>query len=137
MKEVKNMPEIGEYQKIPLGDKLVDAVVKNVFEIPFKGKRAFLVVYEVEGYGDTQDYLQLPDDFHEDGKERIKRSMMPSEYIGKTPRDVDWTLYSENTDTQKKIANAFVMDFEKFDESGKGLYIFSPVRQGSSPSDRR
>lgn len=53
---------------------------------------------------------------------------MPSEYMGKTGAAFDWTLYEENIEPQKKIVNAFVKRFAEFEQSGRGLYIYSKCK---------
>ncbi len=59
---------------------------------------------------------------------------MPSEYMGKTGAAFDWTLYEENIEPQKKIVNAFVKRFAEFEQSGRGLYIYSKCKDLERPS---
>lgn len=96
-----------------------------------KGKRCLLVTYSVPGYGITQPFM-LPvgkeTPYGMDPLQRISRSMMPSEYMGKTGAAFDWTLYGENIEPQKKIVNAFVKRFAEFEQSGRGLYIYSKCK---------
>lgn len=96
-----------------------------------KGKRYLLVTYSVPGYGITQPFM-LPigkeTPYGMDPLQRISRSMMPSEYMGKTGAAFDWTLYGENIEPQKKIVNAFVQRFAEFEQSGRGLYIYSKCK---------
>lgn len=84
--------------------------------------------YEDVGY-DTQDI------FLEDGAvlnsrldERRKRSGMPLEYEYCTGKSIDWEYYPEDTTTQKKIVNSFVVNFEKFQREGRGLYFYSDTK---------
>ena len=58
---------------------------------------------------------------------------MPSEYMGKTGAAFDWTLYEENIEPQKKIVNAFVKRFAEFEQSGRGLYIYSKCKGSGKP----
>lgn len=60
--------------------------------------------------------------------ERRSRSLMPVEYVYKAGKDFDWNKYGEDVTAQKKIANAFVMEFGSFQREGRGLYIFSRTR---------
>lgn len=64
-----------------------------------------------------------------DGQFRRVRSMMPFEYMDKMASDFKWSEYeSKELDRGKKLANAFIINFQKFREAGKGLYIFSNTR---------
>ena len=60
--------------------------------------------------------------------ERRDRSLMPLEYVYKVGKDFDWSKYREDVSAQKKIANVFVTQFEKFRSEGRGLYITSETR---------
>lgn len=60
--------------------------------------------------------------------ERRSRSWMPVEYAYKTARDFDWSKYGEDMTVQKKIINAFVVEFDSFQREGRGLYICSEMR---------
>jgi len=62
-----------------------------------------------------------------DGEFRKVRAMVPFEHIGVKPKDFDWTLYGCDTELPKRIANAFILNFEKFEAQGKGLYIHSKI----------
>ena len=53
---------------------------------------------------------------------------MPVEYVYKTGKDFDWDKYGEDITAQKRIVNAFVMEFDSFRREGRGLYIFSKTR---------
>lgn len=78
--------------------------------------------YEIEGYGEA---LYVVEDGRIDGDFRKERAKIPLEFLGKKPKDFDWSLYSCDVMTQKKIANAFIVNFDKFETEGKGLYIYS------------
>jgi len=81
--------------------------------------------YDIENYGEVE-YVKIKG--RTDGDFRKVRSMIPFEFIGKKPKDFDWSKYGCDVDAQKKIANAFVINFEKFEHEGKGLYIFSKTK---------
>lgn len=94
-----------------------------------KDAKGVIESYSVEGYGITQDF------WHPDGTmlaEHVERrkslSLMPPEYVYKRARDFDWTVYFEDTAPQKKVANAFVTQFDDFRRQGRGLYIFSETK---------
>lgn len=59
------------------------------------------------------------------GEFRRARAMLPFEYLDKKTRDFNWSLYSKDVEQQKRLANAFLVNFQKFKETGKGLYIYS------------
>lgn len=61
---------------------------------------------------------------------RRARSLMPFEFIDKTGKDFDWTLYGTDNRAQEgsKIVNAFIINFQKFKTEGKGIYIFSETK---------
>ena len=52
---------------------------------------------------------------------------MPAEYSNCTARDFDWGFYAEDVAPQKKIVNDFVVNFDRYLMSGRGLYIHSAV----------
>lgn len=53
---------------------------------------------------------------------------MPKEYVYKTGRDFDWSIYRDDTTYQKKVVNAFVMRFNEFRKQGRGLYLYSSTK---------
>lgn len=59
---------------------------------------------------------------------RRNRSLIPYEYVYKTAKDFDWSKYGEDISLQKKIVNAFIMEFDSYRREGRGLYIFSRTR---------
>ncbi len=81
-----------------------------------------LNTYDVEGYGEA---LYVQEEGRTDGEFRKERAMIPFEFIGMKPKDFIWGSYECNIEAQKKIANAFIINFEKFEANGKGLYIYS------------
>lgn len=54
---------------------------------------------------------------------------MPLEYVYCTGKSIDWGKYgSKDITTQKKIVNAFVMNFKMFQREGRGLYFYSNTK---------
>lgn len=47
---------------------------------------------------------------------------MPPEYVYKRARDFDWTVYLEDTAPQKRVANAFVTQFDDFRREAVGKF---------------
>lgn len=97
-------------------------------EVKTEDLNGFLVRHRYEDVGyDTQDI------FLKDGKisdsrleERRSRSGMPLEYAYCTGKDVDWGKYApEDVTVQKRIVNAFVVNFKDFQHEGLGLYFCS------------
>lgn len=94
-------------------------------------KRRLFVTYEFPDYGEAT-FLDSGDGresvYRADPKERINRSMMPTEYMDKTGADFDWSLYEQEIGAQKKIVNAFVTRYAEFEKDGRGLYISSRAK---------
>lgn len=85
--------------------------------------------YEDVGY-DTQDIF-ISDGTIQDSRldERRSRSGMPLEYVYCTGKSIDWGKYgNEDISKQKKIVNAFVINFEMFQREGRGLYFYSETK---------
>lgn len=103
--------------------------MKRVSGIQTNSQTGLLVDYEIEDYGETGPFF-LPDDriLKEQIAGRQSRSWMPKEYVYKRACDFDWTQYGGNIDYQKKVANAFVVNFSKFRSQGRGLYIYSSTK---------
>lgn len=78
--------------------------------------------YDIENYGEASF---IREEERTDGEFRKTRAMIPFEFIGVKPKDLNWNLYECNIEDQKKIANAFIVNFDKFESQGKGLYIYS------------
>lgn len=100
----------------------------NVEEIKTEDLNGLLVRHRYEDVGyDTQDV------FLKDGKisdsrleERRSRSGMPPEYAYCTGKSIDWGKYAaEDVTVQKRIVNAFVVNFKDFQREGLGLYFCS------------
>lgn len=85
------------------------------------------VIYEVPNYGETQPFW-IPDGTIQGAEARRDQSMMPPEYVYKRAKDFKWDVYHENMDLQKKIVNAFIVNFEEFERQGRGLYIYSETK---------
>ena len=88
-----------------------------------------LVDYEIEDYGETGPFF-LPAGrvLQEQISGRQIRSWMPKEFVYKSARDFDWTQYNGNIDYQKRLVNAFVVNFGIFRSQGRGLYICSKTK---------
>ena len=78
--------------------------------------------YDIDGYGEA---LYIHEEGRIDGDFRKERAMIPFQYIGVKPKDFSWSIYGCDVEAQKNIANAFIVNFEKFEAEGKGLYIYS------------
>ncbi len=94
-------------------------------KVKSQGKTYSLKDYDIENYG-YATYSDAP--VHDSGEFRKARSMMPFEYLDKTGKDFDWKIYGVDTEFQGKLANAFIVNFDKFRAEGKGLYIHSLIR---------
>ena len=53
---------------------------------------------------------------------------MPFALKDQIARDFDWSVYGCDIVASKKIANAFILNFEQFTDRGKGLYIYSKTK---------
>lgn len=83
--------------------------------------------YDIQEYGEV---VFSDDPKAQNGKFRSARSMIPFEHLDKRAKDFDWALYGDNPDVEKgrKMANAFVLNFQKFRQAGKGLYLHSNTK---------
>lgn len=89
-------------------------------------KTFLLSNYDIEKYGDVSF---IESSMTGGGEFRRARSLMPFDFLDKTGKDFNWNLYeSDDTEVIHKIANAFVINFPKFKEEGKGLYIYSGTK---------
>lgn len=114
---------------LPTVKACLEGTIDKIIAVDEKGAKGVIESYSVEGYGITQDF------WHPDGTmlaEHVERrkslSLMPPEYVYKRARDFDWTVYLEDTAPQKRVANAFVTQFDDFRRQGRGLYIFSETK---------
>lgn len=121
----------GDRQQTSISGSWGLATVTNVEEVKTEDLSGFLVRHRYEDVGyDTQDV------FVESGgvmdlrlKERRERSGMPLEYAHCTGKSIDWGKYSpEDITAQKKIVNAFVINFKRFRREGRGLYFYSDTK---------
>ncbi len=78
--------------------------------------------YRVKNYGEIEC---VKPSGRTDGDFRKARALIPFEFIGKKAKDFNWNEYGCEIETQKKIVNAFILNFDKFVNEGKGLYIYS------------
>ncbi len=83
--------------------------------------------YDIQEYGEV---VFSDDPKAQNGKFRSARSMIPFEHLDKRAQDFEWALYGDNPDAGKgrKMANAFVLNFQKFRQAGKGLYLHSNTK---------
>ena len=54
--------------------------------------------------------------------------MIPKEYKGKYISDFDWSLYEANITEQAMTVRKFIFEYQKFEEKGMGLYIYSETK---------
>lgn len=120
---------IGDQQQIYIGNLCLEGVIDKIFTVDGKDAKGVIESYSVEGYGITQDFWYPDGTMLAEHVERRKSlSLMPPEYVYKRARDFDWTVYLEDTAPQKRVANAFVTQFDDFRRQGRGLYIFSETK---------
>lgn len=84
--------------------------------------------YDIQEYGEA---VFSDDPKAQNGKFRSARSMIPFEHLDKKAKDFEWTLYGDSNpeaENGRKMANAFVLNFQKFRQAGKGLYIHSNTK---------
>lgn len=104
----------------------------KIEDIKTRGKNGLLVYLRFEDSGGYEAQAT----YFDDGTisdlridERRRRSGMPKEFVYCDLKSIDWGKYgSENTDTQRKIVNAFVFNFKDFQCDGRGLYISSKTK---------
>lgn len=120
---------VGDQQKINIGNICHDGVIIKISVVDTESTKGTLETYSLDDYGDTQEFW-YPNGVmaNEEVERRRSRSMMPLEYVYKRGRDFKWTNYDEKTETQRKIANAFVEKFQEFRKEGRGLYIYSKTK---------
>ena len=120
---------IGDQRQISTNGTLLKGIVQSVSYVECEDFKGLLESYNLDGYGVTQDYF-VPDETVLDAKiiQRKSRSMMPLEYVYKSAKDFKWDMYCEDVETQKKIANVFVVKFQEFKKQGRGLFISSKTK---------
>ena len=84
--------------------------------------------YDIENYGEVV-FSNTPKT--NSTEFRSCRSMIPFDYLDKTAKDFDWSLYgNDNPDAElgRKWSNAFILNFLKFRRDGKGFFIYSRTK---------
>lgn len=84
--------------------------------------------YNIQDYGEAR-FSDLPK--AQKGGFRSFRSMIPFDFLDKTAKDFDWNIYGDHNadvETGRELANAFVLNFHKWRQKGKGLYIYSSTK---------
>ena len=120
---------IGDLQRIDIGNICHNGVIVKISVVDTESAKGVLETYNLDNYGETQDFWYPGNAIASEAVERRKsRSMMPVEYVYKRGSDFNWTSYNEPVETQKKIANAFVEKFPEFRKEGRGLYICSKTK---------
>lgn len=119
----------GDLHHITTGSYSGEAIVKRVSSIQTNSQMGLLVDYEIENYGETNDFY-IPADgiLAAQSDSRRMRSWMPKELIYKSGKDFMWTQYGEDVAFQKQVSNAFVKRFDAFRKEGRGLYIYSNTK---------
>lgn len=87
-------------------------------------------VYNIPNYGEVECLEPIG---RNDGEFRKVRALIPFEFMNKKAKDFDWNLYGKDVRAQKRIANAFLVNFNEFEKAGKGIYIYSKTK-GSGKS---
>lgn len=118
--------KIGEKQRIYTETCSIDGTVVDIQSIDTDTQKGTLVTYSIDNYGVTNGFY-VPDGTVLESQiaNRRNRSGMPKEHVYKFANDFKWNLYGENVDTQKRIVNAYVVNFDKWRKQGRGLYIYS------------
>lgn len=84
--------------------------------------------YEVQDYGEAR-FSDLPQ--AQNGDFRSFRSVIPFDYLDKTAKDFNWGIYGDHdpdAKTGRELANAFILNYHKWQQKGKGLYIYSNTK---------
>ena len=89
------------------------------------GMMADLVTYDIEGYGVAEFVENIE---QSNGEFRRNHSLLPQNYLNARMHEFRWNMYNENVEEQKLIVNTFLANFTGFQESGKGLYIYSQTK---------
>lgn len=121
--------EIGQMHKLTTDAYSGNAKVVGFYPVYVGDKKGHMVQYDIDGYAKGIEFF-VPDNIILDSaiESRQSRSYMPKEYMSKTSKDFDWTLYDADVAYQKKIAQAFVQKFSEFLRQGRGLYIYSNTK---------
>lgn len=118
---------IGDEEIFNVNGRQIKGIITTISKIVCGDMTGVLESYVLDGYGRTQDYFYPSDyDFNTSADRRRDRSLMPPEFVYKRGKDFDWSLYGENMEPVKKIANSFVTQFSEYRKHGVD-YIY-PVK---------
>ena len=120
---------IGDEEIFNVNGRQIKGIIATISKIVCGDMTGVLESYVLDGYGRTQDYFYPSDyDFNTSADRRRDRSLMPPEFVYKRGKDFDWSLYGENMEPVKKIANSFVTQFSEYRKQGRGLYLSSKTK---------
>ncbi len=118
--------KVGDRQQIVTENYSGEGTVTDITKIDSKSQKGLLVTYRLERYGQANAFFYPEQSILETQFEgRRNRSGMPKEHVYKFAKDFNWSLYGEDVEAQKKLVNAFVINFNQFRKQGRGLYIYS------------
>lgn len=124
------IPEIATQQTTISSLSQADKELIRSEKVSSGGVDYMLNIYKISNYGEIECLEPIG---RNDGEFRKVRAMIPFEFMNKKAKDFDWGLYGGDVNAQKRIANAFLVNFDEFEKSGKGLYIYSKTK-GSGKS---
>lgn len=120
---------IGDVRQISTSSMVFSGVVSKVERIETETNKGTLESYICDGYGETGDFFYSDNGILDTEATDIRvRSGIPSQYVYKYAKDFDWTCYKESVVNQRKISNAFIINFQEFRKQGRGLYISSATK---------
>lgn len=119
----------GNQLAIFIGNTSQEVTITDISAVQTPTISGTLIKYLIPGYGETADYY-VPDNtmLTTQIEERRGRSGMPKEFVYTQGNHFKWDKYGEDVEPQKKIANNFVLQFDKFRKEGRGLYISSNTK---------
>ena len=88
--------------------------VKSIHGIQTDTHQGALIQFDINGYWTADCFYPFGTLTGERIDERRKLSGMPVEYVNKQACSFDWDLYEEDCVAQKKIVNAFIINFDMF-----------------------
>lgn len=103
-------------------------IVKSIHGIQTDTHQGALIQFDINGYWTADYFYPFGTLTGERIDERRKLSGMPAEYVYKQASSFDWDLYEEDCVAQKKIVNAFIINFDMFRKQGRGLYVSSSTK---------
>lgn len=112
---------VGDKIMTPIGNIELPATILAVEPFSTDAGQGRLVTYDIDGMG-VYEVFHLDSSDHADY--RMERSRMPYRDDAKC---FHWNLYGQQIETQKRIANAFIINWPQFYSDGQGLYICSEV----------